>query len=161
MYKIYSIHFSPKISLIVQQKKNLPEKCHLLLNETIFFCEKTMDIVKSFHFSILPKNSSLLSDIMSHEETILVKKIQPKKEKEKKLLLIFHFQKLSFNSEISSMCGRRKKSFHLNHFHSIPFRAELAKRRFEGNNNERPSLVLVFYRCSIIFDKKLLFMNME
>ena len=111
MYKIYSIHFSPKISLIVQQKKNSPEKCHLLLNETIFFCEKTMDIVRSFHFSILPKNSSRISDIMSHEETILVKKIQPKKEKEKKLLLIFHFQKLSFNSEISSMCGRRKKSF--------------------------------------------------
>ena len=96
MYKIYSIHFSPKISLIVQQKKNSPEKCHLLLNETIFFCEKTMDIVRSFHFSILPKNSSLLSDIMSHEETILVKKIQPKKEKEKKTFIDFSFSKIEF-----------------------------------------------------------------
>ena len=95
------------------------------------------------------------------KKQFLWKKFNPRKKKKKKLLLIFHFQKLSFNSEISSMCGRRKKSFHLNHFHSIPFRAELAKRRFEGNNNERPSLVLVFYRCSIIFDKKLLFMNME
>ena len=94
------------------------------------------------------------------KKQFLWKKVNPRKKK-KKTFIDFSFSKIEFQFWNQFHVWKKKKIFSFESFHSIPFRAELAKRRFEGNNNERPSLVLVFYRCSIIFDKKLLFMNME